>query len=397
MFSKTLDDFAALAAAKATYSREKPLAFFVSSMMAGAYVGIGIILIFTLGQQFEPALRHLVMGGCFGIALTLVVFAGSDLFTGHTMFMTIGLARGTVEPTAVARAWVLCWVGNLVGSALLALVFWLGGGGQILKDGADLIFAASAAKMGASATALIARGALCNWLVCLALWTSARATSDAAKCILIWWCLFAFIAAGFEHSIANMTIFSIALLGAHPASVSLRRRGLQSVVGHDRQYHRRRRLRRAAAISPPALARRARRSSRPQRQPNESSGTPLGGGRQIAVDIDAGRAAAHAQLLLGEAQVENAPVVGLQLHAIAAEHLLQRFVRGADFASARHIAGLGEKTVEVVVGARDFHIAIGENASAVKSAEILHGTCPLETSRRERRDGFAKIKGPAAF
>jgi nitrite transporter NirC len=220
MFSKTLDDFAALAAAKATYSREKPLAFFVSSMMAGAYVGIGIILIFTLGQQFEPALRPLVMGGCFGIALTLVVFAGSDLFTGHTMFMTIGLARGTVEPTAVARAWLLCWVGNLVGSALLALVFWLGGGGQILKDGADLIFAASAAKMGASATALIARGALCNWLVCLALWTSARATSDAAKCILIWWCLFAFIAAGFEHSIANMTIFSIALLGAHPASVT---------------------------------------------------------------------------------------------------------------------------------------------------------------------------------
>ena len=161
------------------------------------------------------------MGACFGIALTLVVFAGSDLFTGHTMFMTIGLARGTVDGAALARSWILTWVGNLAGAVLLALVFWFGGGGQILKDGADLIFAASAAKMGASATALIARGALCNWLVCLALWTSQRATSDAAKCILIWWCLFAFIAAGFEHSIANMTVFSIALLGNHPASVSL--------------------------------------------------------------------------------------------------------------------------------------------------------------------------------
>jgi nitrite transporter NirC len=221
MFAKTLDDFAVLAAAKAAYTRDRPLAFFVSSMLAGAYVGIGIILIFTLGQQIEPAFRSLLMGSCFGIALTLVVFAGSDLFTGHTMFMTIGLARGTIDGTALIRAWTLCWIGNLAGAVLLSLVFWLGGGGQILKEGADLIFAASTAKMAASATALVARGALCNWLVCLALWTSQRATSDAAKCILIWWCLFAFIAAGFEHSIANMTVFSIALLGNHPASVSL--------------------------------------------------------------------------------------------------------------------------------------------------------------------------------
>jgi nitrite transporter len=221
MFTKTLDDFAAIAAAKAAYSRDEPLAFFVSSMLAGAYVGIGIILMFTLGQQLEPAFRSLVMGSCFGIALTLVVFAGSELFTGHTMFMTIGFARGTVDGVALIRAWILCWIGNLAGAVLLSLVFWLGGGGQILKEGADLIIAASAAKMGASATALIARGALCNWLVCLALWTSQRSTSDAAKCILIWWCLFAFIAAGFEHSIANMTVFSIALLGNHPAGVSL--------------------------------------------------------------------------------------------------------------------------------------------------------------------------------
>jgi len=221
MFAKTLDHFAGIAAEKATFSREAPAAFFVSSMMAGAYVGIGIILIFTLGQQIEPALRSLTMGACFGIALTLVVFAGSDLFTGHTMFMTIGVARGSAGASALARNWIVSWIGNLAGSALLAAIFWLGGGGQILKDGADLIFNASAAKMNAAPLALVARGALCNWLVCLALWTSARATSDTAKCVLIWWCLFAFIAAGFEHSVANMTIFSIALLGNHPPSVSV--------------------------------------------------------------------------------------------------------------------------------------------------------------------------------
>ncbi len=221
MVAKTLDSFAETAAAKATFSRETPLAFLISSMMAGAYVGVGIILIFTLGQQIEPALRSLAMGACFGIALTLVVFAGSDLFTGHTMFMTIGVARGSTDVGALARTWVLSWLGNLAGSILLAAIFWLGGGGQILKEGADLIYAASAAKMSAAPLALIARGAVCNWRVCRALWTSARANGDAAKCILIWWCLFAFIAAGFEHSVANMTVFSLALLGNHPASVSV--------------------------------------------------------------------------------------------------------------------------------------------------------------------------------
>jgi nitrite transporter NirC len=221
MFSKTLDYFAQVAADKAAFSRDTPGSFFISSMMAGAYVGIGIILIFTLGQQIEPASRSLVMGACFGIALTLVVFAGADLFTGHAMYMTIGLARRSIDLAALGRSWGLSWVGNLVGSIALALLFWIGGGGHVLNEGSDFIFATAAAKMNSPALALIARGALCNWLVCLSLWTSARASSDAAKCILIWWCLFAFIAAGFDHSIANMTIFTLALLGNHPAGVSL--------------------------------------------------------------------------------------------------------------------------------------------------------------------------------
>jgi nitrite transporter NirC len=161
------------------------------------------------------------MGACFGIALTLVVFAGSELFTGHTMFMAFGVLRGTIAARDLQSSWVMTWVGNLIGSALLAGIFYLGGGGQVLRDGADLIFKAADYKMNSPAVALVARGILCNWLVCLALWTSARATSDSAKCILIFWCLFAFIACGFEHSVANMTIFSVALLGNHPPQVNL--------------------------------------------------------------------------------------------------------------------------------------------------------------------------------
>jgi nitrite transporter len=76
-------------------------------------------------------------------------------------------------------------------------------------------------KMNAGIVPLLARAALCNWLVCLALWMSARAKEDTAKCIVIFWCLFAFIARGFEHSVANMTLLLAALAGEHPANVSI--------------------------------------------------------------------------------------------------------------------------------------------------------------------------------
>jgi nitrite transporter NirC len=75
--------------------------------------------------------------------------------------------------------------------------------------------------MNAPAIELLARGMLCNWLVCLALWMSGRTQNDMAKAIVIFWCLFAFIASGFEHSVANMTLFSISMLGEHPETVSL--------------------------------------------------------------------------------------------------------------------------------------------------------------------------------
>ena len=74
-----------------------------------------------------------------------------------------------------------------------------------------LIINVAAAKMNAPAVELVARAMLCNWLVCLAIWTSARMTNDTAKCIAIFWCLYAFIASGFEHSVANMTLLSIVL------------------------------------------------------------------------------------------------------------------------------------------------------------------------------------------
>jgi len=219
---ETVKQFAVLSRTKTHHMRVDPLGFAVSTLMAGAYVGMGIILIFSLGQHADPSVRNLIMGASFGIALTLVVFAGSDLFTGHTMYATFARLTGACDTLDLVKSWSATWIGNLVGSVFLASLFVAGGGGSVLQAGGqDLLHAVAMKKMSASAGELTARGMLCNWLVCLALWAGVRTKSDVAKCIIIFWCLFAFIAAGFEHSVANMTVFSLALLSEHPDMVSL--------------------------------------------------------------------------------------------------------------------------------------------------------------------------------
>ena len=95
--TETTSEFALLAGAKTEFLRNNPLGFLIAAMMAGAYVGVGILLIFSVGESVDPSVRNLVMGCSFGIALTLVIFAGSELFTGYTMYMTLGLLAGVTS------------------------------------------------------------------------------------------------------------------------------------------------------------------------------------------------------------------------------------------------------------------------------------------------------------
>lgn len=221
MYAETIDAFTKVAERKIKAMRESPAAFFVAAMLAGAYIGVGIILIFTLGNQAPPELQKLIMGATFGIALTLVVIAGAELFTGHTMFMALRGYRRLGSLGDIAASWGMTWVGNLAGALALVALFALGGGGGLLASPDTLVMKIAAAKMTSPAEALFARAILCNWLVCLALWMAARVDSDTAKCIVIFWCLLAFIASGFEHSVANMTLLGLALAGQHPETVSL--------------------------------------------------------------------------------------------------------------------------------------------------------------------------------
>jgi nitrite transporter len=203
---------------KVAFLERSKSAYLMASALAGTYVGLGIILIFSIGAPLAgTGMTKIVMGVSFGIALTLVVFAGSELFTGNNMIMTLGLLRKEVKPAGLLKVWCFSWTGNLIGSMVLAYIVMASG---TLDQAADFIQSVAVKKMNMPIISLFLRGILCNWLVCLALWTASRAKSDAAKCILIFWCLFAFIACGFEHSIANMTLLSISLFMNHAADVS---------------------------------------------------------------------------------------------------------------------------------------------------------------------------------
>ena len=221
MYHESINNFSNLAFDKVKALKRNPGGFFVGSMMAGAYVGFGIILIFILGSEADPQIRKLIMGACFGIALTLVVFAGAELFTGHNMYMPLALFKKKITGRDLVIVWVMVWIGNLVGSGFVGGLFVLGGASGIVDVNDSFVNHVAGNKMNASVIELLARSMLCNWLVCLALWMSDRTNNDAAKCIVIFWCLLAFIASGFEHSVANMTLFTIALMGKHPEIVNL--------------------------------------------------------------------------------------------------------------------------------------------------------------------------------
>ncbi|MGS2724158.1 formate/nitrite transporter family protein [Porticoccus sp. GXU_MW_L64] len=221
MYEQTLQHFAELARKKSDVLRDKPAAFCVGALMAGAYVGLGIILIFSVAVGIDPSWQKLVMGVSFGIALTLVVFAGAELFTGHTMYMVIGQLKGLTSWTDLAKTWLSSWGCNLIGSVGLAALFMVGGSGALIYDNAALLNKVAEYKMNSPAIALLARAVLCNWLVCLALWMSARTRNDVAKCVVIFWCLFTFIASGYEHCVANMTLLALALLANPTEAVTL--------------------------------------------------------------------------------------------------------------------------------------------------------------------------------
>ncbi|MDQ1515945.1 MAG: nitrite transporter [Actinomycetota bacterium] len=217
--AEAVSEQADLARTKAVAAKNVPK-FLFSSALAGAYVGVGIVLLAAttgpLAAANSPAVK-LVAGAVFGVALTLVIMAGADLFTGLNMIMLQGLAAGTVNALELLFVWISSLVGNLIGA--LAFSWLINAGGTLsaktpagkLGPGEAFLESLVKAKNAAPGAQLFWRALACNMLVCLAVWMAARTRNDAAKVMVVWWCLMAFIAVGLEHSIANMTIYGVAI------------------------------------------------------------------------------------------------------------------------------------------------------------------------------------------
>lgn len=224
MFEETLDNAVDAAQTKTRLADKKLGAYLIYSGMAGAYLALAITLIFKFGiplhrSEVLSPLTGFMMAATFGIALSLVLAAGSDLFTGNTMLMSIALLRGEVNRTELLRAWFWGWTGNLLGAGLVGLMVWQAGifDPNLQLDSATLmaenkLIAVANAKTTGSESELFFRAILCNWLVTLAVWSYIKMDNEVAKLIMVWWCLLAFIGSGYEHSVANMGLLTISNL-----------------------------------------------------------------------------------------------------------------------------------------------------------------------------------------
>jgi len=222
MFKDELKAVANVGKNKVNLLKNNKLGYMVSSILAGLYIGLGIMLIFSIGgilTNGESPAAKIVMGASFGVALSLVIFAGAELFTGNNFVMTVASLDGSVSFIETIKVWIAAFIGNLIGSVIGAWAFVMAG----LATGpvGEFIAKTSTIKMTMGASELFMRGVLCNILVCLAIWCSIKLKSESGKLIITFWCLFVFITAGFEHSVANMTLLAIGILSPQGMSITI--------------------------------------------------------------------------------------------------------------------------------------------------------------------------------
>jgi len=194
------------------------LTMFSLAVLAGAFVALGA-LFFTVTMTTGPAgqppafgLMRLAGGVTFSLGLILVVVGGAELFTGNNL-IAMAWASGRVSTEQVIRNWGWVYLGNLVGEIGTAFLVWLSGV-QTMGDGAvgETMVRIARAKVSLDPVSALARGVLCNVLVCLAVWLCMGARGVADKILAIVFPISAFVACGFEHSVANMYFLPIGMM-----------------------------------------------------------------------------------------------------------------------------------------------------------------------------------------
>lgn len=180
----------------------------ILGILAGVYIGFGACLATLIGHDTAKylglGLTRFISGAVFSVGLMLVVIAGAELFTGNNL-MLMSVLDKKAALWRMFYKWGIVFIANFIGSLLLAYLYYktnlwkmgdLGVGLSALKI--------ASAKVGLTFTEALARGILCNWLVCLAVWMAIGSREVVGKIFAIFFPIMAFVAMGFEHSVANM-------------------------------------------------------------------------------------------------------------------------------------------------------------------------------------------------
>jgi formate/nitrite transporter len=200
------------------------LTVLVLALLAGAFISLAALffLVVTTGSTAGFGPTRLLGGLAFSLGLILVVIAGAELFTGNNL-LAMAWASNLISTRAVLRNWLLVYVGNVLGSVgTAALVVWAGT--DALASGAvgETMLAVAQAKSSLSFGEVLARGILCNTLVCLAVWLAMGGHSVTDKILAIIFPITGFVAMGFEHSIANWFFLPLGFMleGGHTLPVA---------------------------------------------------------------------------------------------------------------------------------------------------------------------------------
>jgi formate/nitrite transporter len=183
-------------------------------VLAGAFIAFGAMF-FTVtvtGSVLGLGPTRLLGGAAFSLGLILVVIGGAELFTGNSLIV-MAWADGRVTLAALLRNWALVYLGNAIGALATAVLVHLSGA-LSLGDGAvgETAVAIAAAKLALPPLAAFVRAILCNILVCLAVWMCFAAHAVSGKVLVILFPITAFVALGFEHSIANMYLIPVGMM-----------------------------------------------------------------------------------------------------------------------------------------------------------------------------------------
>jgi formate/nitrite transporter len=202
---------------------------FVLGILAGAYIGFGGLLsttvTFDTAAKWGLGISKILGGAAFSVGLMLVVIAGAELFTGNNLMVSSVMSREITFGT-MAKRWGIVYLANFIGSILVVLLFYYSGLWKT-ADGALGVAAVKVAynKVNLSFSEALWRGIGCNWLVCLAVWMALAARQIIGKIFAIFFPIMAFVAIGFEHSVANMYFIPTGILLVYGAGIS----GIQGI------------------------------------------------------------------------------------------------------------------------------------------------------------------------